>query len=78
MFGVFLQVSAYIRLQEEVNKIEGSDEEAHRGMIVDIFQHEDKDRDGWVLNPAQGSNITHIHRVSTKTQRIQASLYIPV
>ena len=29
-----------------MNKIEGSDEEAHRGMIVDIFQHEDKDRDG--------------------------------
>ena len=41
-----LQVSTFIRIQEEKHEIEASDEDEHNAMVDDIFKMQDTDRDG--------------------------------
>lgn len=43
-----LQVSGYIRKQEEDQGLDKTDDESHNAMIADIFLHEDKDKDGFI------------------------------
>jgi len=45
---IVVQVSAYIRRSEKEHDVDNVDDEQHNAMITDIFQHEDKDKDGFI------------------------------
>jgi len=42
------EVSAYIKRSEKEHGVEKTDDEQHNSVITDIFQHEDKDKDGFI------------------------------
>lgn len=43
-----MQVSLFIRSQETSNGLEEVDDSEHNAMVVEIFESEDKDRDGFI------------------------------
>ena len=43
-----LQVSSFIRHQAESQGADAQEDSVHDAMIVDIFESEDKDRDGFI------------------------------
>lgn len=42
------QVSDFIRQQEKISGVDATDESTHNNMISDIFDNEDKDKDGFI------------------------------